>query len=82
MVERGDLAGVLARLRRGRRAHRELVPTGDLDKRWPLPEAPWFETGATRSVRQVFLHITGEIAQHAGHADIIRETIDGQKSMG
>ena len=24
----------------------------------------------------------GEIAQHAGHADIIRETIDGARSMG
>jgi hypothetical protein len=23
-----------------------------------------------------------ETAQHAGHADIIRETIDGQKTMG
>ena len=28
------------------------------------------------------LHIVAETAQHAGHADIIRETIDGQKSMG
>lgn len=59
-----------------------LVLSEDLDKRWPLPEAPWFESGATRSVRQVFLHIAGETAQHSGHADIIRETIDGQKSMG
>jgi hypothetical protein len=23
-----------------------------------------------------------ETSQHAGHADIIRETIDGQKTMG
>ena len=29
-----------------------------------------------------FIHIVAETAQHAGHADIIRETIDGQKSMG
>jgi hypothetical protein len=28
------------------------------------------------------VHIVAETAQHAGHADIIRETIDGQKSMG
>ena len=28
------------------------------------------------------LHIVAETAQHAGHADIIRETMDGQKSMG
>jgi hypothetical protein len=30
----------------------------------------------------VFLHLVGEIAQHAGHADILRESIDGQKTMG
>jgi len=30
----------------------------------------------------VLLHILAETAQHAGHADIIRETIDGQKTMG
>jgi hypothetical protein len=28
------------------------------------------------------LHIIGETAQHAGHADIIRESLDGAKSMG
>jgi hypothetical protein len=30
----------------------------------------------------VFVHIVAETAQHAGHADIIRESIDGQKTMG
>ena len=30
----------------------------------------------------MFLHIIAETAQHAGHADIIREAIDGAKSMG
>jgi hypothetical protein len=33
-------------------------------------------------VRRVFLHMIAEISQHAGHADVIRETIDGQKTMG
>jgi hypothetical protein len=54
----------------------------DLDASHPLPPAPWFRPGATRSARRVFLHIVAETAQHAGHADIIRETIDGQKTMG
>jgi hypothetical protein len=27
------------------------------------------------------MHVISETAQHAGHADILRETIDGQKSM-
>jgi hypothetical protein len=30
----------------------------------------------------VFQHIVAETAKHSGHADIIRETIDGQKTMG
>ena len=59
-----------------------LVETVDLDASWPLPPAPWFEPGATRSARRVFLHVVAETAQHAGHADIIREAIDGQKTMG
>src|SRR5215212_9688223 len=54
----------------------------DLDTAYPLPPAPWFAPGATRTVRRVFLHIVAETAQHSGHADIIRETIDGQKTMG
>jgi len=54
----------------------------DLDEARPLPEAPWFEPGATWTARRVLLHILAETAQHAGHADIIRETIDGQKTMG
>jgi uncharacterized damage-inducible protein DinB len=53
-----------------------------LDAAQPLPEAPWFEPGARWSARRVLLHVIAEIAQHAGHADIIRESLDGAKSMG
>lgn len=61
----------------------ELVASGlDLDASRPLPVAPWFPPGARRSARRVLVHIVAETAQHAGHADIIRETIDGQKTMG
>jgi uncharacterized damage-inducible protein DinB len=54
----------------------------DLDAAHPLPPAPWFAPGAAWSARRVLLHIIAETAQHAGHADIIREAIDGQKTMG
>ena len=54
----------------------------DLDASFPLPPAPWFAPGAVRSVRRAIVHIVAETAQHAGHADIIRETIDGAKTMG
>ena len=35
---------------------------------------------AGKSVRWVLLHLIKEIARHAGHADIIRETLDGQSA--
>jgi hypothetical protein len=61
----------------------ELVATlPDLDADHPLPEAPWFEPGARWSARRVLLHIVAETAQHSGHADILREAIDGAKTMG
>jgi hypothetical protein len=53
-----------------------------LDASHPLPEAPWFPPGARWSARRALLHILAETAQHAGHADIIRESIDGAKTMG
>lgn len=43
---------------------------------------PWFEAGASWSARRVFLHLVAEISQHAGHADVLRESIDGRRSMG
>ena len=76
------LAGVLAEYEKIAARTDELVRTCDLDATQPLPEAPWFPPNATRSARRVFVHIVGETAQHAGHADILRETLDGQKTMG
>jgi uncharacterized damage-inducible protein DinB len=34
--------------------------------------------GKTYSVRWILMHLIEEIARHAGHADIIRETLDGE----
>ncbi len=65
-----------------RRTESVVAALPSLDVRHDLPPAPWNEPGATKSAREVLLHLIGETAQHAGHADIIRETIDGQKSMG
>ncbi len=60
----------------------EILRSADLDAAHALPEAPWFEAGTHWSVRRVALHMLAEISQHAGHADIIREAIDGQRTMG
>ncbi|MFC0038136.1 DinB family protein [Actinomadura rayongensis] len=54
----------------------------DLGASQPLPQAPWFPPNARRSARRVLVHLVAETSQHAGHADIIRESIDGAKTMG
>jgi uncharacterized damage-inducible protein DinB len=82
LTEGETLAGVLAEYEKVAAATDDLVRTLDLDTTYELPAAPWQPPGVFWTVRRVFLHITAETAQHAGHADIIRETIDGQKSMG
>ncbi|MGZ0151432.1 DinB family protein [Kribbella sp. WER1] len=81
-VEGETLADVLAAYEKVAAATEELVRTLDLDAKYELQEAPWQPPGVFWSVRMAFLHIASETAQHAGHADIIRETIDGQKTMG
>ncbi len=83
MSEEETLAGVLARYEDVARRTDDLVSLlSSFDASHPLPEAPWFESGATWSARRVLLHIIAETAQHAGHADIIRESLDGAKTMG
>jgi uncharacterized damage-inducible protein DinB len=77
------LAGVLAEYEDVAKRTDELVATlPDLDADRPLPPAPWNPPGERWSVRRTLLHIATETAQHAGHADIIRESLDGAKSMG
>ncbi|MFJ5157219.1 DinB family protein [Streptomyces sp. NPDC088353] len=77
------LTGVLADYAEVARRTDDLVATlPDLEVTRPLPKAPWFEPGAQWSARRVLMHIIAETAQHAGHADIIRESLDGAKSMG
>ena len=77
------LAGVLADYAEvARRTDALVTELPDLNAGHPLPKAPWFPPGARWSARRVFLHIIAETAQHAGHADIIRESLDGAKSMG
>lgn len=83
MLPGETLAGVLAEYADVARGTDELVASlPDLSASHPLPKAPWFEGNARWSARRVLMHIIAETAQHAGHADIIREGLDGSKSMG
>ncbi|MDN5764767.1 MAG: DinB family protein [Humibacillus sp.] len=58
---------------------REVLQRADLDAAVPVPhDAPWFPKDVDAwSVRWVAMHIVEELARHAGHADIVRESIDG-----
>ena len=51
----------------------------DLDTPVPVPhDVPWFPQDIDHwTVRWVALHLIEELTRHAGHADIIRESIDG-----
>src|SRR5512141_3211792 len=49
-----------------------------LDTPVPVPEAPWFPRDVEAwTVRWVWWHLMEELARHAGHGDMILETVDG-----
>lgn len=61
-------------------AHTEQVVRAlpSLDVSVQLPEAPWYPQNRDGySARWILLHVVEELARHAGHADIVREHIDG-----
>ena len=71
-------SSTITRKRRQRRGHViDQIP--DLGQAVPIPkDVPWFPKDVDAwSVRWVLLHLIEETARHAGHADIIREAIDG-----
>lgn len=77
------LAGVLAEMHDVAAATEALVRSlDDLDTDIALPTAPWFPPDTRWSRRKVLVHLLAEIAQHSGHADVVREGIDGAKTMG
>ena len=63
----------------GRETEAIIADIADLGQAVPVPKGvPWFpEDVEAWSVRWVLLHVMEEIARHAGHADIVREHIDG-----
>jgi uncharacterized damage-inducible protein DinB len=74
------LAGAVAELRAAGAATRALVEElDDLGRPVPVPrDRPWFPDDVDAwSVRWVLLHLIQETARHAGHADLVREAVDG-----
>jgi uncharacterized damage-inducible protein DinB len=78
------LASVLASYEQAARETDALIASiPDLGQPVPVPKGvPWFPQDVEAwSVRWVLLHLIQETARHAGHADIIRESLDGATAM-
>jgi hypothetical protein len=73
------LSEALADLDAAARRTEAVVRATQLDRPVPVPKGvPWFPDDVEAwSVRWILLHLVEEIGRHAGHADIIRESIDG-----
>jgi uncharacterized damage-inducible protein DinB len=79
MREDETLEQLLAALKAQNAETLRIFDEADLDTPLPVPrDAPWFPPDIDFwSVRWVAFHLLNELARHAGHADIIRESIDG-----
>ncbi len=42
---------------------------------------PWWGADATTTLGRILVHMTAEAQRHAGHADIVRELIDGSVGL-
>jgi uncharacterized damage-inducible protein DinB len=78
------LAGVLDRYSQvAKETEAVIADIPDLAQPVPVPKGvPWFPSDVEAwSVRWVLLHLIEETARHAGHADIVRECLDGATAM-
>ena len=77
------LAGWLTAYDRGAAEFDRVIADAEsLDELIPQPTAPWQPEREWLSIRAMIIHLIRETAHHCGHADIIREALDGQTTMG
>lgn len=83
MTDDETLAGWLAEYDRGAAEFDRVIADAEsLDELIPQPTAPWQPEREWLSIRAMIIHLIRETAHHCGHADIIREALDGQTTMG
>ncbi|BCJ33655.1 hypothetical protein Athai_11580 [Actinocatenispora thailandica] len=68
----------------GRRTEQVLLAETDLDRVVDIPAnvRQWLPNDTAYTVRWLVLHSIEELARHAGHADVVRESIDGAVGHG
>jgi len=71
LSEADTVASVIEEFQRAASRSREIA------SRYELDDTIEHDVMGTLSLRWVYLHMIEEIARHAGHADILREQIDG-----
>ncbi len=74
LADEDNIESVIANYREQIAASNEILDSFDLDAPCVLSDM------VDKNVRWVAVHMIEETARHAGHADIIRETIDGSRS--
>ncbi|WP_433627071.1 DinB family protein [Nocardia sp. CA-120079] len=78
MAPDDTVAGLLATWDEVAEATAKLIRTEpDLSTSIPTPTTPWTPDRVWWTVRFTLLHVLREITHHSGHADIIREALDG-----
>nr|WP_237330409.1 DinB family protein [Streptomyces sp. BA2] len=84
MAEDETIAALLEQYATAARATEGAVAAfADLERNVPLPRTPWSPPETIYwPARRILLHLIRETAQHAGHADIIREALDGSSTTG
>ncbi|MBN0973443.1 MULTISPECIES: DinB family protein [unclassified Gordonia (in: high G+C Gram-positive bacteria)] len=83
MIGDETLAGWLTAYDRGAAEFDRVIADAEsLDELIPQPTAPWQPEREWLSIRAMIIHLIRETAHHCGHADIIREALDGQTTMG
>jgi uncharacterized damage-inducible protein DinB len=84
MTGEEPLAGFLDSYEQAARETEEIIAgIADLGQPVPVPKGvPWFPDDVDAwSVRWVLLHLIEETSRHAGHADILRECLDGAAAI-
>jgi uncharacterized damage-inducible protein DinB len=75
LADEDTVESVVAEYRKQIAVSQDILASHDLDAR-----CAWSDL-ADENLRWVTMHMIEETARHAGHADIIRETIDGSRGL-